>query len=575
MYEISKQERQTMEALDFPIAIYQRRSHFVKTLLVSDGFCDLFHLTREELIRDLDESMFLYVHPDDKGKLYENAQKFWRHESFYKSMFRVKIPGSDDYHIFLCEGSLQKISEEEEIAYVVYTDMNSVEKDMQEADQRYFIEEEDYYYIDRLTKLPNEHYFELFGEEYLAAFKRRRAVVGIAYINIMRMTGYNDRYGFKAGDLLLQDLADILRDFFPHGLVIKGMRDHFMVLDRYETLQEKVEQVQKRLNTYSLNGNQALHIGISLPLEGNKSHLKGAVNEASYASKYHQEDSRTIVQYFTMEMKKQYFDRLYILETFEKALSNKWIKVFYQPIVNSQTRQVHAFEALARWHDPDYNMLSPAAFIPVLEEHHLIHRLDMYMVQTVFEEIKLRRDAHLPIVPVSVNFCVDDFEDGHLKEKLLHLCEKYDAQPWMIVIEITERDIPQMPEPFKEQIEALRQAGFKVWVDDFGSGYSSLNVLNKFPHDLIKIDREFIKDYGHDDQMNTLVVEKIIEVAKQLGIQTLVEGVETAAQHHFLKRIGCEYEQGFYFAQPASLSEMIFMQSHEDIEIPIEHYELS
>ncbi len=101
MYEISKQERQTMEALDFPIAIYQRRRHFVKTLLVSDGFCDLFHLAREELIRDLDESMFLYVHPDDKGKLYENAQKFWRHESFYKSMFRVKIPGNDDYHIFL------------------------------------------------------------------------------------------------------------------------------------------------------------------------------------------------------------------------------------------------------------------------------------------------------------------------------------------------------------------------------------------------------------------------------------------------------------------------------------------
>lgn len=570
MYQFKADVRAYLEACEIPLGIYQKVGHVTKTLLVSNGFCALMHQERQDLMTDLNQSMFINVHPDDKGKICEIGEAFAKHEMPYHVMYRVKGQGFETYHVFLTEGYWQTMDNGEEVAFLYYTDMNVFQDEMKAIDAHYFVAENDYYYIDKLTGLPNLNYFQLFVEEYVARVKREGLSIGVAYINVDRMSAFNIRYGYDEGNALLKRLAMLLKTLFAEAFLVKMAGDHFLVIDSYDHLINELKLLPEKLNARSLQTKQRLHIGMSRPLENHDWQVGRALNEASYASKNNRGEE--LVQLFNNQIYSHYIDQLYILENFEQALKKHYIQVYYQPIVKSKSQHIYALEALARWHDPHREMLAPAAFIPILEEHHLIHKLNMYMAKQVLKEIPKRREAGLKIVPASVNFSADDFETEDFPEELSALVEQYHASPWMLIVEITERALPKMPESFKNQIIRLRAMGFQIWVDDFGSGYSSLNILNKFPLDLIKIDREFIKNYSPDERVNNLLVEKIVEVARFLKIKTLVEGVETEAQHQFLSQVHCEFEQGFLYAKPISLEEIIFARKHVGVTMITDDY---
>lgn len=244
--------------------------------------------------------------------------------------------------------------------------------------------------------------------------------------------------------------------------------------------------------------------------------------------------------------------RAYVLANFDRALREGHIKVSFQPIVRSFTKKFCNSEALARWEAPDFDgNLRPDFFVRVLEEAHLVHKLDLFVLMEVARVLRYELDQGIPTVPISVNFSRLDFTLADIPEAVSRVVEAYDLPPHLICIEITETALINDPTPLREAINTLRDAGFQVWLDDFGSGYSSLNVLKDFGLDEVKLDIEFLRDYGEQSQR---AIAAIVSMAHELGLHTLAEGVETEEQAEFLISIGCEKMQGYFFAKPMYLN---------------------
>lgn len=229
--------------------------------------------------------------------------------------------------------------------------------------------------------------------------------------------------------------------------------------------------------------------------------------------------------------------RDYIIQNFDRALDNHWIQVYYQPVVRSMTRTVCGAEALVRWIDPDKGMISPGQFIPVLEETEKICRLDLYVFHQVCRHYREVTDHGEETIPVSVNLSRVDFTHGNLVADIDRISRKYGVPREFTHVEITESAFVENIDNVNPYIEKFHELGYQVWMDDFGSGYSSLGVLQKYSFDVIKIDMSFLRNFNAKSKT---IITAIVKMAKEIGIQTLAEGVETEEQFLFLKNIGCE-----------------------------------
>ncbi len=242
----------------------------------------------------------------------------------------------------------------------------------------------------------------------------------------------------------------------------------------------------------------------------------------------------------------------FVVHAIDDAIRQKHIKVYYQPVVRTINRSLCGLEALARWDDPERGLLSPACFIKTLEEHHLIHKLDMFIIRQVCAEMRERFKQGKNAVPVSFNLSRNDFMTCDVFSNVESTLKEYDIPRDMIRIEITESMMAEDAFHLSNEISKFQKAGYQVWMDDFGSGYSSLNLLKNFSFDEIKIDMEFLSSFT--DKAKSILVA-MIDMAKHIGIQTLAEGVETEEHFAFLKKNGCEKVQGYFFGKPMPLEE--------------------
>lgn len=242
----------------------------------------------------------------------------------------------------------------------------------------------------------------------------------------------------------------------------------------------------------------------------------------------------------------------YIISNLDTAISNGEIEIWYQPQIRALSGQVCGFEALARWKDPEMGYLYPDQFIPVLEKNFLIHKLDSFVVEEVCKIQSQRLELGRQLIPVSVNLSLEDFQAMDIVGFIDSCADRYQVPHNYIKIEITETMIHGDPESLHRQLDSLRELGFEVWLDDFGSGYSSLNVLKDYDLDLLKIDKDFFSDFS---QKSRSIIASIIRTSKEIGMRSLAEGVETEEQFLFLKRIGCDLIQGYYFGRPAPLEQ--------------------
>ena len=249
-------------------------------------------------------------------------------------------------------------------------------------------------------------------------------------------------------------------------------------------------------------------------------------------------------------------NKQYILDNLDRAIKEKWITVYYQPIVRAVNKRVCDEEALARWIDPISGFLSPADFIPVLEETKQIYKVDLYVLERVLEKMKFMADSGYYMVSQSINLSRTDFDMCDIVEEICSRIDKSGIPRNKINIEITESVLVNDIDFMMSQIERLKKLGFSVWMDDFGSGYSSLNTLQRIPFDLIKFDMAFMRNLDSGESGKVIMAE-LMRMAASLGKDTVCEGVETEEQVQFLQEIGCSKLQGYYFCKPISVDSIL------------------
>ncbi len=239
--------------------------------------------------------------------------------------------------------------------------------------------------------------------------------------------------------------------------------------------------------------------------------------------------------------------RRYVLDNIDNAINKGYIKLYYQPILRSMTGEICAMEGLARWIDPKLGMISPGDFVPVLEEERLIYKLDTFLIEQMCKEYSLAFERGEDMLPVSLNFSRHDFEDVDINKVLNTNLKKYNVPREMLNIEITESAVGKNKEFMKEEFKKLHEEGYEVWMDDFGSEYSTLNMLKDFDFDVVKLDMKFVETCSVKSKQ---IVKFMIDMLKTIGIKTLAEGVETKEQLEFLTNLGCDKIQGYYIAKP-------------------------
>ena len=260
----------------------------------------------------------------------------------------------------------------------------------------------------------------------------------------------------------------------------------------------------------------------------------------------------------------QHIDEQYILENFETALNKGYIKAYYQPVIRTLTEQICSVEALARWQDPVRGLLSPYLFISVLEKNRLIHKLDLMILENICYTYNEMREKGLPLHPFSINLSRLDFNEMDMLKAISDVIKKYNVPSTAIHIEITESVMLDNTAYFRRIFDSFHDAGFAIFMDDFGSGYSSLNVLKDYSFDVLKIDMRFLSDIGTRSKK---ILSSVINMAKAIGIHTLAEGVETKEQMIFLRNIGCEMLQGYYYSKPLNGDTYIDFLSNSAISV--------
>lgn len=406
---------------------------------------------------------------------------------------------------------------------------------------------------DRLTGLLSMSHFLNKTKEYQS---RGETDCSIIYFDFLQFKFFNLEYGISSGDALLKKFAEILRESYPDSYISRFADDHFVVLDgskdAKENALEKVEKVLKEIKNESIFKHLTAKAGIYFPEGDIEPSI--AVDYAQLACQSIKKDPRLNYRIYDKSLQAKNEKRKYVIEHIDEAIENEWIKLYYQPVVSSRDFSLVAMEALSRWIDPNIGFLSPADFIPALEENNLIYKLDLYVIDEICKKLRQEIDLGNKVVPISFNLSRNDFLSCKPFAEVEKAIRKYDIPRYLISIEITESVTMEDEELVHKAVEQFRDVGYEVWMDDFGSGYSSLNVLKDFSFDEIKFDMAFLRPLS---EKSKIILGQTIEMANKLGIRTLSEGVESEEHVDFLRSCGCERLQGYYFSKPLPYNDLI------------------
>jgi diguanylate cyclase (GGDEF)-like protein/PAS domain S-box-containing protein len=409
---------------------------------------------------------------------------------------------------------------------------------------------------DQLTGLFSMSFFYHIVQNMLNSPEFWRKEVAFIHFDIPNFKLYNERFGFKMGDELLVSLAKIIREVFSGATISRFSDDHFVVFvsaSRDEVIC-KVETVFKQmLLSEDVNKKVRVKAGIYI-LDDARAEIGLACNHARLAC--NSIKGRHDVNYCIYDdmLRKKMIRQQYVVDNIDEAVEKEYIKVFYQPVIRVKTGEICGYEALVRWVDPEIGMINPGDFIETLEQFHLIHLVDIFVIRKVCEDYARLRDKGEVLVPVSVNISRLDFEICDVFETLEQWRKMYDVPRNMIDVEITESAFNDNSGLIKQECKKIRDAGYQIWIDDFGSGYSSLNTIADYEFDVLKLDMVFLRSLDNNPKTADLM-RFIIKGSRVLGIFPLSEGVETQEHFDFLKRAGCEKAQGYYFGKPMPMEE--------------------
>ena len=408
---------------------------------------------------------------------------------------------------------------------------------------------------DELTGLPSVSRFYERADSTAARILEEGARPALLFFNLNGMKDFNRQYGLEEGDRLLCAAADIIARHFGKENCCRMGQDHFVAVTRSENLDARLKAVFKDFT--SANSGRTLPVRVGVYEDRLKLvDASTACDRAKYACDMLRGSYVSDYRRFDDSMLTGIESYRYVVNNLDRALEERWVKVFFQPIVRAASGRVCDEEALSRWVDPDRGLISPGDFIPILENARLIYQLDLYVLDQILLKLQEQQAEGLYLVPQSLNISRIDFESCDIVDEI---CRRIDAAGIprdKLTIELTESAVGQDFEFMKAQVQRLQELGFKVWMDDFGSGYSSLDVLQDIHFDLIKLDMRFMHRFD-EGSVNRIIVTELVKMALALGVETVCEGVETREQAEFLREVGCTKLQGYYFCRPIPMEQIL------------------
>lgn len=573
-YQFPVDLKKAYESSPLSFVYYQNIDGHAVPVLISDGFCRNTGMPREIVTDWLFNGMFERMHPDDVGAVQQISDDFLHQRGTYDTIFRCRLERShantssddrsaDEQYVYIHGiGKWQTMPDGTQLAVIAYSNLSLSQESTAKRIDTYMKLRRDSFYTDPLTNLRNINYLHKFGDEKLRTIITDGKNPTVVYFDIFSMQSYNNQYGFKEGDILLCLTANTLVAQFPTALVVRDADDHFIMvtdIDSNEELEEQLKHANKTIRRKAHGNTLGIRCGVFPADEG--ASITEAIDRARIALKRIESDINREVEFYTQVSNQLYFRNKYIIENIDRAINEGWIRIYYQSIRRVETQKIAAFECLARWIDPERGVIGPGEFIPALLKYHQMYKLDLYVFEQVCKEIKTRSDNHLPLVPVSVNFSRQDFDHVDVLTEMNRIYDKYGMADYVdksyFIVEITEQDLEKGTEFFKDQLKSIKDNRYMIWLDDFGSGYSTISSFSQYQFDLIKFDMELMRHLDDNHGVNRILLEELVRMAKKLGIHTLIEGLETQDPIPFIQDIGCELVQGYYFRKPESLEEIL------------------
>ncbi|MBO6303219.1 MAG: GGDEF and EAL domain-containing protein [Ruminiclostridium sp.] len=408
---------------------------------------------------------------------------------------------------------------------------------------------------DRLTGLYNMASFYQKVQELISdREKRSQGKFTFVHFDIANFKIFNDRYGFQRGDDLLCRVAVTLRKIFGDtSIIARFSNDHFVICTAASNVTDLVSEAHNTTLSIIEGTRVEMRAGI-YELEDTCTEVGLACDHARLACNTVKHRYDIIYSIYDVKLYEKLRKQQYVVDYVDDAIEKEYIQVYYQPVIRVATGEICGYEALARWIDPKFGFLSPADFIETLEKFHLIHKIDSFIVKKVCEDYCRLRDMGEPLVPVSINLSRLDFELCNIVDVVENYRRLYGVPRNMLDIEITESALNSRSDHLKNECKRFRSSGYQIWIDDFGSGYSSLNTLMEYDFDVLKLDMEFLRTYDKNPRTGNLL-NYIVYAAVEMGVKPLTEGVETREHYEFLKEIGCDRAQGYFFGKPMTMAE--------------------
>lgn len=533
------------------ISLSERVNGKFRTVFVNQGLTDMLGFAScEECLAHLSETPNFGVSENDIMVIRQKIADVPESGGHFTYAFRCAERSGDDLWVSM---SCQLLRSEEDGRVKMYAFITDITKD-----KRYEHELRAAAYYDTLTGLYNRHAFmrnarRLIEDNPLMEFSLMK-------LNIGSFKVVNDLLGRDIGDRVLIEIANAVRELFRgRGVYARLFADNFVIITPYSERgvhpQTVLDTVQKAVAASGLLSHEIqYYIGVYRIIDRSLS-VENMTDRASIACRSINGSFREHIAYYDENMRKQMLEEQQICDESHRALKNGEFSVYYQPVYGIKAKRFVSAEALVRWNHPTKGMINPGKFVPVFEKNGFIAELDLYVLEQVCKFMKRRKDEGLPDFPFSVNISRMSLYNPNLFETISELTDSYNIDPKYFRIEITESAYNDNPSQLLETIDKLRDKCYPVLMDDFGSGYSSLNTLKDIPIDILKLDMKFMQGFEKNGKVGTIVTS-VARMSKWLNVPMLAEGVETKEQFDFLASVGCAYIQGFYFSRPVPEEEL-------------------
>lgn len=391
--------------------------------------------------------------------------------------------------------------------------------------------------------------------------------IAIIYSDIKYFKAINDKFGYSVGDKILKHFGNAVNNsgeytfaacrIFSDNIITAGKYDNSLDEKAFaKIIDEYNRKIEDELQALFFDQRIIINSGIYICHDVRNLDVEIAISNANLARKKAKNMDSSEPVLFTPDMINNLLQNMELCSNLHTAIENEELKVFYQPKVECGSEKVIGAEALVRWFKPDGSCVLPDSFIPLFESNGLIVEVDYFVYKKVFEHLRKRLDEELPVVPISMNVSRAHLASDGILEYIKTLFDTYQIPPELVEFELTENIYIENMTAVLPLIHNMRSLGVKISMDDFGAGHSSLNELNRLPLDTIKLDRVFMSENLDDKQR--IILSSIVEMSKKLNIAVLCEGVENDSQNEFLRKIGCDMVQGYYYSQP--LSEEAFVE---------------